>query len=252
MKLHFKKLGTGSPLLIVHGLFGSADNWGSLAKKFALKHTVYLIDLRNHGRSPHSSTMNYDCMADDIYELITDEFIKNPILLGHSMGGKAALEFVKKYPKTLHKLIVADIGIKSYPMHHDLIIKGLQNIDLRTVKSRGEATKSLNIYVKEIGIQQFLLKNLYCVEKGKLGWRMNLSSIVDDIYEILREIDIKKSNIETLFIRGEKSNYIVEEDFESILNIFSNSKIETVLNAGHWLHAENPISFFKKVNDFIS
>lgn len=252
MKLHFKKLGTGAPLLIVHGLFGSADNWGSIAKKFSFKHTVYLIDLRNHGRSPHSSIMNYHCMAEDIFELIADEQIKNPILLGHSMGGKAALEFAKKYPEILHKLIIADIGIKSYPMHHDLIIKGLQNIDLITVKSRGEASKLLSVFVKEIGVQQFLLKNLYWVEKGQLGWRMNLSSIVDNIYEILKEIEIKKSNIETLFIRGEKSNYILKEDFELIANVFSNSKIETVLNAGHWLHAENPESFFKKVDDFIS
>ncbi len=252
MKLHFKKIGTGKPLLIVHGLFGSADNWGSIAKKFALNNSVYLIDLRNHGRSPHSSIMNYDCMAEDIFELIADEHIKNPILLGHSMGGKAALQFTKKYPSILNKLIIADIGIKAYPMHHDLIIRGLQNVDLNTVKSRSEATKSLAAFVKEIGIQQFLLKNLYWVEKGRLGWRMNLSSIVDNIYEILREINIKKSTVETLFIRGEKSNYILEEDFESILNVFSNSKIETVLNAGHWLHAENPKSFFEKVDDFIS
>lgn len=251
MKLHFKKIGKGHPLLIIHGLFGSSDNWGTLAKKFALNNTVYLIDLRNHGRSPHSSLMNYTLMADDLNELIRNEKIIDPIILGHSMGGKAALEFAKKYPDNLQKLIVADIGIKPYPMHHDLIIKGLQNVDLTKIKSRSEATKALSIFVKEIGIQQFLLKNLYWIEKGQLAWRMNLSSIVENIHEILREIEIENSNISTLFLRGELSNYILEEDFSRILEVFSSCKIETIANAGHWLHAENPVLFYNKVTDFI-
>lgn len=251
MKLHFKKIGTGHPLLIIHGLFGSSDNWGTLAKKFALNNTVYLIDLRNHGRSPHSSLMNYELMADDLEELIINEKIIDPIILGHSMGGKAALEFAKKYPENIQKLIVADIGIKAYPMHHDVIIKGLQNVDLNKIKSRTEATKSLAVFVKEIGIQQFLLKNLYWIEKGQLAWRMNLSSIVENIHEILREIEIENSNIKTLFLRGELSNYIIEEDFSKILEVFSNCRIETIENAGHWLHAENPARFYQKVTEFI-
>ena len=252
MKLHFKKIGEGNPLLIIHGLFGSADNWGTLAKKFAINNTVYLIDLRNHGRSPHSTEMNYDIMADDLNKLISDENILNPTLLGHSMGGKAALQYAEKYPKVLKKLIVADIGIKQYPMHHDVIISGLKNVDLNIIQSRSEATKKLGEYVKEFGIQQFLLKNLYWIEKGQLAWRMNLNVIAEKIHEILKEIKINKNETETLFLRGELSNYILDDDFEDILKAFPNGEIKTIEGAGHWLHAENPISFYKKVMDFIN
>ena len=251
MKLHYKKIGEGEPLLILHGLFGSADNWGSLAKRLATNNTVYLVDLRNHGRSPHSNVMNYESMADDVYELIINEKIDQPILLGHSMGGKVSLKFTDKYPQVLKKLIVADIGIKSYPMHHDIIIKGLKNVDLSVVNSRSEATSALSFYVKEQGIQQFLLKNLYWIEKGQLAWRMNLNAIESNIFEILSEIKMNKTNIKTLFIRGELSNYILKEDYSEIKKVFSNLEIETVLNAGHWLHAENPNSFYEKVIKFI-
>jgi pimeloyl-ACP methyl ester carboxylesterase len=252
MKLYFKKIGEGSPLLIVHGLFGSADNWGTLAKKLAINHTVYLIDLRNHGRSPHSELMTYDLMADDLFNLINDEEIHNPVLLGHSMGGKAALEFSKKYPNVLRKLIIADIGIKSYPMHHDVILKGLKNVNLNLINTRNTAQQALSEFVKEVGIQQFLLKNLYWIEKGKLAWRMNLSVIAENIHEILKEIKVDKTNIQTLFLRGELSDYILEEDYSELFNKFPNSEIKTIVNAGHWLHAENPKDFFKEVNDFIS
>ena len=251
MKLHFKKIGEGAPLLIIHGLFGSADNWGTLAKKFALNHTVFLIDLRNHGRSPHDSIMNYDVMADDIYQLIQQEKIVNPVLLGHSMGGKAALQFVEKYPNVLKKLIVADIGIKAYPMHHDVIIKGLKNVNLNTVQSRTAATQALSEFVKEIGIQQFLMKNLYWIEKGKLAWRMNLNVISENIHEILKEIKIQNNPVESLFLRGEFSNYILKEDYTEILSALPNAKIQTIEKVGHWLHAENPLSFYEKVIDFI-
>ena len=251
MKLHYKKIGDGEPLLILHGLFGSADNWGSLAKRLATNNTVYLVDLRNHGRSPHSNVMNYESMAEDVYELIINEKIDQPILLGHSMGGKVSLKFTDKYPQILKKLIVADIGIKSYPMHHDIIIKGLKNVDLSVVNSRSEATSALSFYVKEQGIQQFLLKNLYWIEKGQLAWRMNINAIESNIFEILSEIKMNNTNIKTLFIRGELSNYILKEDYPEIKKVFSNLEIETVLNAGHWLHAENPNSFYEKVIKFI-
>ena len=252
MKLHYKKLGEGEPLIIVHGLFGSADNWGTIGKKFAENNTVFLVDLRNHGKSPHDPTMNYEAMAKDILELIQDENIIDPVLLGHSMGGKAALFFAENYPNILKKLIVADIGIKSYPMHHDQIIKGLKNIDLSIIQRRSEALEALHEYVKEVGIQQFLLKNLYWVEKGVLGWRMNLDVIINNIHEILKEIRIQSNATETLFLRGEFSNYIEKEDYANIEIAFPNSTIKTINNAGHWLHAENPVNFYKEVVDFIA
>ncbi|MDG1440135.1 MAG: alpha/beta fold hydrolase [Flavobacteriales bacterium] len=252
MKLNFTKIGEGSPLLIAHGLFGSSDNWRTLGKQFAKTNTVYLIDLRNHGKSPHSLDMNYDFMASDIMELIIDEKINKPILLGHSMGGKAALMFLKKYPDILEKLIVADIGLKKYPMHHEQILMGLNNIDLKSIKTRSEAQEALGIYVKEIGVQQFLLKNLFWVEKGKLEWRMNLKIIEKNILKILEEITIENSKTPTFFLRGEKSNYIPEEDFKNILNKFPNGKIATIKKVGHWLHAENPDEFFRLVTEFMN
>ena len=198
MKLNFKKIGKGKPLLILHGLFGSSDNWGSLGKKFAENNLVYLVDLRNHGRSPHSKEMSYDLMADDLLELIQDENINSPIILGHSMGGKAALLFAEKYPKYLEKLIVADIGIKAYPMHHDEILKGLNSVKLHEISSRNQAQQSIQSHIENLGIQQFLLKNLYWIEKGKLAWRMNLKQIEINIEEILKEINIGNSNLKTL------------------------------------------------------
>ena len=251
MKLNFTKIGIGDPLLIIHGLFGSSDNWRTLGKQFAEKYSVFLIDLRNHGKSPHSSEMNYELMAADLMEFINNENIFKPVLMGHSMGGKAALMFDKKFPKVLKKLIVADIGLKSYPMHHDQILKGLKSIDLNVIKSRGEAQKSLQNYIQEIGVQQFLLKNLYWREKGQLDWRMNLKVLEKNINNILEKIPIVKSWTPTLFLRGELSNYIVKEDFNEILEIFPNGKIKTINNVGHWLHAENPVEFFQLVSEFI-
>ena len=251
MKLHFKKIGCGEPIMIIHGLFGSSDNWGMLGKKFAEKFSVYLIDLRNHGRSPHDSSMNYELMADDLHKLIIDEGIESPVLLGHSMGGKAALQYNEKYKNVLKKLIVADIGIKSYPMHHDVIIKGLKNVNLESISSRKEAAESLSKFVKEFGVQQFLLKNLYWIEKGKLGWRMNLDVIIQNIHEILTEIKTEKNFTKTLFIRGELSNYILEEDIPEISAALPNSSFSTIKNVGHWLHAENPEEFYKIVTLFI-
>ena len=252
MKLNFKKLGDGKPLLILHGLFGSSDNWGTLGKKFSKNNSVYLIDLRNHGRSPHSNQMTYSDMAHDLLELIKDEKIISPTILGHSMGGKVALMFAKNYPEYVYKLIVADIGLKSYPMHHEEILNGLNSIDLELTKSRSQAQEVIKKHISNLGIQQFLLKNLYWIEKGKLAWRMNLKQIEINIEEILKEINIGNSNLKTLFLRGELSNYILEEDFQNILTAFPNGEIKTIKNVGHWLHAENPNEFYKLVYEFIS
>jgi len=251
MKLNYKKIGNGRPLIIIHGLFGSLDNWGALGKRFSEKYTVYLADLRNHGRSPHHPEMNYDVMAMDVNELIQNEKIERPILLGHSMGGKTALNFVNNHPGVIDQLIIADIGTKAYKMHHDQITKGLLNINLNKVKSRNEALQFLSEYVKEIGIQQFLLKNLYWIEKGKLSWRMNLPVIIDNMHEIIKEIKITKNKTNTLFLRGGRSNYILEEDLNDLHVKFPNSKINTINNVGHWLHAENPNEFYNQIVNFI-
>lgn len=251
MKLHYKKFGQGQPLLILHGLFGSADNWQTLAKKFSEYFTVYLIDQRNHGHSPHEENINYDLMADDLNELIENENLNDITLLGHSMGGKTVMRFSQIYPSSISKLIIVDIGRKEYPMHHDKIIQGLSAIDLNIIRSRNGAREILSNYVVEESLLQFLLKNLYWIEKGQLAWRMNLPVIVKNMKMILAKIPAEIVLTPTLFLKGEKSNYIEESDFNDLMYYFPNSEIETIYNAGHWLHAENPIDFYQLTMDFL-
>ena len=235
MKLHFKKFGNGQPLFILHGLFGSSDNWQTLGKKFSNHFTVYMIDQRNHGHSFHIDHINYDLMADDLNELIEIENISDINLLGHSMGGKTAMRFCQKYP-----------------MHHEKIIQGLSAIDFNVVKSRNGAKEILMNYIQDAGTLQFLLKNLYWIEKGQLAWRMNLPAIIENMDMILAEIPPEIVLTPTLFLEGEKSSYIEQSDYDDLLYYFPNSEFETIYNAGHWLHAENPIDFYDIVTDFLA
>ena len=250
MKLHYRKYGEGQPLIILHGLFGSSDNWQTLGKKFAENFEVYLVDQRNHGHSPKSDEFNYQLLSDDLYNLIRDLELENIILVGHSMGGKTVMTFAQKYPEFIEKLIVVDIGPKAYPMHHNIILEGLNSLDLSIIKSRGQADKQLSIFIEDNGVKQFLLKNLFWVEKGQLGWRINIPVLEDKMPNIIAAIPDKIVETHTLFIRGEKSNYIAEDDFQNIYDQFPNSEIETIYDAGHWVHAENPFSFYNMVIDF--
>ena len=250
MKLHYRKYGEGQPLIILHGLFGSSDNWQTLGKKFAENFEVYLVDQRNHGHSPKSNEFNYQLLSDDLYKLITDLELENITLIGHSMGGKTVMHFAQEHPLFIKKLIVVDIGPKAYPMHHDIILAGLNSLDLSAIKSRGQADKQLSKFIEDIGVKQFLLKNLYWIEKGQLGWRINIPVLEKKMPDILAAIPDKIVETHTLFIRGEKSNYIVEDDFQNIYDQFPNSEIETIYDAGHWVHAENPFSFYNMVLEF--
>ena len=250
MKLHYRKYGEGQPIVILHGLFGSSDNWQTLGKKFAENFEVYLVDQRNHGHSPKSNEFNYQLLSDDLYKLITYLELENIILIGHSMGGKTVMTFTQQHSEFIEKLIVVDIGPKAYPMHHNIILEGLNSLDLSSIKSRGQADKQLSQYIEDVGVKQFLLKNLYWVEKGQLGWRINIPVLEEKMPDIIAAIPDKIVDTPTLFIRGEKSNYIVEDDFQNIYDQFTNSEIETIYDAGHWVHAENPFSFYNMVMDF--
>lgn len=252
MKLHYRKLGEGKPLIILHGLFGSSDNWQTLGRKFAEDYTVYFVDQRNHGHSPNSDDFNYDLMAADLYELIQDLGLNKVNILGHSMGGKTAIRFAVDHSDLVDKLIIADISHKSYPSHHDQILKGLNEIDLSAIKSRGGADKILAKYVPEIGVRQFLLKNLYWVEKGQLGWRINIPVLTREINKVLSLITFDKINCQTLFIRGGKSNYILESDYDMLTEKFPNASIHSIEESGHWLHAEAPEEFYNTVIQFLS
>ncbi len=251
MLLHYKELGEGKPLVILHGLFGTSDNWQTHAKKLGEYYRVILVDQRNHGHSPWSEDFTYEHLADDLERLIIHLGIDQFTLIGHSMGGKTAMYYSQKHPTRLEKMVIVDIGIKQYPMHHNEIIKGIKSLDLTTISSRSAAEQAMIPFVDSYGVRQFLLKNLYWVEKGKLAWRMNVDVLEREMEEILAPI----SNIEvwtpTLFLRGAMSNYILDEDWDAIEEIFPDATLETIENAGHWVHSEQPDEFIEKVLGFI-
>lgn len=252
MKLHYRKFGEKGPVLIIlHGLFGSSDNWQTHAKNFSEYFQVYTVDQRNHGRSPQSIDFNYDVLAEDLYELVNDLNINSFHLLGHSMGGKTAIAFAAEHEELITSLIIVDISHKQYPRHHDVILKGLSSLNLGQITTRGQANKALAQYIDNEAVRQFLLKNLYWVEKGKLDWRMNLPVLSNDIDKVLEEVYFRTIDTKTLFIRGMLSNYILDSDFDELNLKFPNSKIVSIENAGHWVHAEAPDTFSKTIIDFL-
>lgn len=250
MKLDYRILGEGKPMMILHGLFGFSDNWQTHAKKLADYYQVILVDLRNHGRSEWSDEFSYELMADDIYELAKDLQLSEFILVGHSMGGKVAMRFAQKHEEMLEKLVVVDIGIKKYPMHHEHIIAGIHAVKLDGVASRREAEDQLSKYIDSYGIKQFLLKNLYWLDKGKLAWRMNVNVLEREMEDILSALPVTEVMTPTLFIRGELSNYILDEDIEEIEELFPDSELVTIAGAGHWVHAEAPDEFVEALLSF--
>ncbi|MBM3453427.1 MAG: alpha/beta fold hydrolase [Bacteroidetes bacterium] len=250
MKLHYREIGLGQPLVILHGLFGSSDNWQTQAKRFAEYFRVILVDLRNHGHSDWNDDSSYLAMANDVIELLQDLHLEKTILLGHSMGGKVAMHVAQNHPLFLDKLIVVDMGMKEYPPHHQHILQGIHSVKLKGVTSRSEADKQLSNYIDTEGVKQFLLKNLYWKEKGQLAWRMNVSVLENSMGEILSAVPKKEVFLPTVFIRGELSNYILEEDFSDIENYFVDSQFITIQNSGHWVHAEKPEEFIDAVLNF--
>lgn len=250
MKLNYIKLGSGKPLLILHGLFGSLDNWKTLGNRFAKDFTVYLIDQRNHGKSPHSREFNYHVMSDDLAEFIEDHSLENINLLGHSMGGKTVMTYAQEHDK-LAKLIVADISPKKYHPHHNNLVQAMEEVDFSKYSSRSDIEKILAKRIPNMGIRNFLMKNIYWREKGVLDWKINLPIIKHNMIEIAGGIDTEEVDVPTLFIRGGKSEYIIEEDYLIIQNQFPNSEIKTIENAGHWLHAEEPDKFYQIVMAFL-
>lgn len=250
MKLHYREMGQGQPFVILHGLFGYSDNWQTHAKKIAEYYRVILVDQRNHGHSAWSDDFSYELLAEDLKELCTDLALDNFILLGHSMGGKTAMFFAQRYEEMLDKLIIVDMGIKQYPMHHQQIIAGLKAIDLNE-NSRTKAEEALSTYVDSPGVRQFLLKNLYWNEQKKLAWRMNIPVLEKEMNQILKALPHGETVfLPTLFIRGELSNYILDEDWSEIEEIFADAQLVSIPNAGHWVHAEAPEPFMDAVLSF--
>ncbi len=252
MKLFCRKLGEGDPIIILHGLFGISDNWLSIGKQLALTYRCYLLDMRNHGRSPHSMDLNYEDMVEDIYEFLTDFGLRTVSIIGHSMGGITAMKFALEYPHRMKKLVIVDIAPKSYPALHQNILEGLLAIPVKNLKSRVEADTILKNYVSSPKIRQFLLKNIYRLEDQSYAWRLNIDAISRHSADIGGSFSQNKTyNKPTLFIRGEKSVYILEEDTYRIKEIFPQATILTIDGATHWVHAEKPEAVLNAIRSFL-
>lgn len=252
MKLFRQTLGSGSPLVIVHGLFGSGDNWMSHAKALAEKYRVYLVDLRNHGHSPHTDVMNFESMANDLLDFFAEEGLRDVNLVGHSLGGKVSLCFAQENPFLLSKLVVVDIGVRGYKPHHQHVFNTIGNLDLSAFSTRSELEKVISPGIGDPATIQFLMKNLYWKEPGKLAWRFNLPILEANISNMTAAIPATPLvETETLFIRGANSHYISDGDIPGIKEIVPHSTFTTIPNAGHWVHAEAPELFRKALLSFL-
>lgn len=251
--LHSRIIGTGKPMLILHGYFGMGDNWKTHANKLAEDgFEVHLIDQRNHGRSFHSSAFNYELMVSDLKNYIKHYQLEKVNLLGHSMGGKTAMLFAVENSDLVDKLIIADISPREYPPHHNAILKALNSIDFSVHNSRKLVDEQLAVYIPEVGVRGFLAKSLYWKEKEQLAFRFNVKSLTTNNNEVgIALPSFTKFTGNVLFLRGENSEYIMEDDIPLIKAHFPNFQLKTIANAGHWLHAENPKDFYDKLFSFL-
>lgn len=252
--LHSKIEGNGEPILILHGFLGMLDNWKTLGGQYvASGFEVHLIDQRNHGQSFWSDNFNYDVLSDDLLRYMGHHKLNQSIILGHSMGGKTAMQFACDHPERTEKLLVADIGPKYYPPHHQPIIDALNALGLEAFTSRNKADAELRKNISDLGTRQFLLKNMYWIEKGKLAFRFNLDLLSGKMEEVGENITTSDSyDGPTLFLRGDRSEYIAPGDLPDFRQHFPQAEMETIDNAGHWLHAENPEQFFEKSMAFFN
>jgi esterase len=256
MLLHHREQGQGQPLVVLHGLFGSLDNWQTLARRWAeAGHRVVSADLRNHGRSFHTPEHSYELMSQDVLALFDSlQLGPDTTVLGHSMGGKVAMRFALDHPTRLARLVVLDIAPRFSDMaHQDNIIEGLNAVDLPSLENRQQADEVLARYIRQPAVRQFLLKNLYRTEDNSFAWRQNLSALTAGMDAIGAEITTAQPFLKpALFVRGGKSDYINAEDkLHSIPALFPNSQVETIVDAGHWLHAEAPDEIFGLVDAFV-
>ncbi|WP_322785970.1 alpha/beta fold hydrolase [Oceanobacter kriegii] len=251
LKLNYQITGEGKPLVIIHGLFGMLQNWGAQTKALSEEYQVITVDLRNHGRSPHSDDVSYPAMAADVRQLIADLGFEKVDLLGHSMGGKVAMQLACEPDTPIERLILADIAPVDYPNHHSDVFAGLQAVDLATLKSRGEADKIMAEHIDDASVRAFLLTNLYKNE-GQFAWRINLKALVEHYDEISCAPAMQQPyEGPTLFIKGGDSHYILPKYQDAVLKWFPNAGYKVMPNVGHWLHAEKPDLFTSLVRRFL-
>jgi esterase len=251
--LHSHIVGSGKPLVILHGFLGMGDNWKSLALIMAeAGFQVHLVDQRNHGRSFHHPEFNYALLTQDLKAYLAHHGLDQFVLLGHSMGGKTAMNFATQYPDYISHLVVADIGPKEYPPHHQAILKALNHLQQSGPTSRKQADQLLSDYISEAGIRQFLLKNLYWAEPERLALRINLEALTQNADQIGTALPLNALFAgPTLFLKGANSAYILPEDQAGIKRNFPQARIEEIAGAGHWLHAENPQDFLEAFLAFV-
>lgn len=258
-------MGEGPPIVILHGLYGSSDNWMSIARKLSDTYTIFLPDQRNHGQSPHSIRHDYSEMTTDLEELVNENIKGKFSLLGHSMGGKTAISFALKNPGLLDSLIVADISpFSRHPEDfsivdsHTKITSILLHTDLETAQSRKEAEVKVLSAFEDKRLASFLLKSIYRNENGKFAWRINAPAIYNNLEKLMAGVIVPESaaagvtGFPVLFIRGSNSDYLPESHFNNLRLLFPAAEIYTIPEAGHWLHAEKPDEFSDIVRKFIS
>jgi esterase len=253
MNLHFEVVGNGAPLIILHGLLGSADNWRSMSRRLGAHCKVFAVDLRNHGRSPHSEIFDYDVMTADLREFMEQQALRPVMLLGHSMGGKVAMQFAIDHSEQVDRLVIVDIAPKPYELSHRYILKALRSLDLTRYKSFADVDAALAAEISGKSLRQFLLKNLARDEDGRLRWKIHLEAIYRNYDKLARGVGPERTfDKPTLFIRGGRSNYIGDDDARLIRQIFPQAAIATVPEAGHWAHVDAPEEFFQTVLNFLN
>jgi len=250
MKLHYQIIGSGKPLIVIHGLFGSSDNWRSMAKFFSKHYQVISIDLRNHGRSPHSENQSLGDMAEDIYELCQDLALNKVNILGHSLGGKVAMQFAELYEQYVEKLVIVDMSPRQYEGKHTPLMDAMMALNFSAYSSRKQVDEALIASIPEPKVRQFLLMNL-SAEDDQLKWRINLPALKANYKKFMKAVLTEFSSDKTcLFLYGEQSDYVTEQDREEIKQIFPYAKFAAV-PAGHWVHAERPQQFKQIVEEFL-
>ncbi|MEL6635279.1 MAG: alpha/beta fold hydrolase [Bacteroidota bacterium] len=252
MELNYKSFGQGPPLVILHGLFGMLDNWQTIAKQLAAQHSVFIVDQRNHGRSPHTEDFNYRLLAEDLRGFLESQWIYRSHILGHSMGGKTAMQFALDYPEMVEKLVVVDIGPERNHSSHTDIFGALLDFPITTVQSRKEAEAFLAERLPDYGVRQFLLKNLSRQKTGGYRWKMNLPVLHREYQAILAAVELETPyEGPALFVRGARSNYLDPERFDEVRHFFPGAQIQSIPEAGHWVHADQPDQLLAAVQNFL-
>jgi len=254
MKLFFRHMGKGNPVVILHGLLGLSDNWVTFGRQLASDFEVFIPDLRNHGQSPHDPVFNFTVLVEDLHELIEDQGLKKVNLIGHSLGGKTAMFFALEYPDLLDKLVVVDIALRKYSpnLEHQMLIDAMMEVDFSSAHSRSDVDRQFEQNVHSLKLRQFLLKNIYWKDKETLGWRVNLPVLKESLPRMLEGITTDKKFLNpVLLVRGGLSDYVTDADLPAMVKQFPRTSVKTLANASHWVHADAPGEFYSLVHEFL-